>query len=395
MSRQCRAKWGKTFLYTDASWPRPGPSFKDWDHDLWAGAGRIAWTPEFEDYFVWAVNEYLRRDLIDGVYIDDVSVGRTLSLASTAYKFPGSKSGRRQGFTVMAQRRALQRLWRLFQAKGMKPQIWLHMTYCYELPMFSFARYLLNGEIFSGIKPWGKRDVMDCWSPTALRILGGSSKWGAGMEFKSILDSLDAVPLPRLAEAKYPHSRAQTAAFVTSDSGLGQGLAQSLVLKLKPTGFFSPEIKVTPWWKVSRLLDIRSPEGSRLTAAVYALPDRAFVFISNHDRKAHEVSLSIKPGTLFPGKAQIVWSDLDPGLKPPTSTIASQEDIANATKPLETEATLDLEDEVTEETLLNELEGTTQEDRELAGLVMKTKGNAAQVVIRPRDYRILEVKPVR
>ncbi len=395
MSRQCRGKWGQTFLYTDASWPRPGPGFKDWDHDLWAGAGRIAWTPEFEDYFVWAVNEYLRRDLIDGVYIDDVSVGRTLSLASTAYEFPGNKNGRRQGFTVMAQRRALQRLWRLFQAKGMKPQIWLHMTYCYELPMFSFARYLLNGEIFSGIKPWGKRDVMDCWSPTALRILGGSAKWGAGMEFKSILDSLDTVPLPRLAEAKYPHSRAQTAAFVTSDSGLGQGLAQSLVLKLKPTGFFSPDIKVTPWWKVSRLLDIRSPEGSRLTAAVYALPDRAFVFISNHDRKANEVSLSIKPGTLFPGQARIVWRDLDPGLKPPTSTIASQEDIANATKPLETEATLDQEDEVTEETLLNDLEGTTQEDRELAGLALKTKGNAAQVVIRPRDYRILEAKPVR
>ena len=74
---------------------------------------------------------------------------------------------------------------------------------------------------------------------------------------------------------------------------------------------------------------------------------------------------------------------------------SSQEDIANATKPLETEATLDQEDEVTEETLLNELEGTTQEDRELAGLVLKTKGNAAQVVIRPRDYRILEAKPVR
>lgn len=395
MSNQCRAKGGQTILYTDASWPGLGPNFQDWRHDLWAGAGRIAWTPEYEDYFVWAINEYLQRGLIDGIYIDDVSVGRTLSLASTAYEFSGSESGRRQGFTVMGQRRALLRLWRLFQAKGMEPKIWLHMTYCYELPMFSFAKYLLNGEIFSGITPWGKRDVMDCWSPTALRILGGSPKWGIGMEFKSILDSLNTVPLPRVAEATYPHARAQTAAFVTSDAGLGQGLANSLVQKLMPTGFFSPEIKVTPWWKVSSLLELKSPEGSKVTAAVYSLPDRAFIFISNHDHKVHEVTLNIKPETLFPGKTEIAWRDLDPGLKPPASSVASKEDIAQVSNPQEGVGSLEQKEEVTEETLLNELEGTTQEDRELAGLKLRTENSTSTVIVRARDYRVLEARPAR
>jgi hypothetical protein len=156
MSPQCRDKWGRCILYADASFAKPGPAFRDYDHDTHAGTGRHAWTPEFEDYVVWAVNEFLERGLIDGIYWDDVSVGNTYSLDSTAYECAGGKNGRRVGFTALAQRRTNMRLWRLFEAAGREPGIWAHMTVCHEVPLFSFCRYLANSEFTTGVESYGK-----------------------------------------------------------------------------------------------------------------------------------------------------------------------------------------------------------------------------------------------
>jgi hypothetical protein len=63
MAPQSRAKWGRCILYADASWPRTGPAFDDWRHDLF-GAGRFSWSPECEDYAVWAINEFLKRGVL-------------------------------------------------------------------------------------------------------------------------------------------------------------------------------------------------------------------------------------------------------------------------------------------------------------------------------------------
>ena len=388
MAPQCRAKWGRCILYTDASWPGYGSSFRDWNHDLHAGTGRHAWIQEFEDYVVWCVNEFLRRGLIDGVYWDDVSVGYTLSLASTAYPYAGSKNGRRVGFTALAQRRTFMRLWRVFLAHGKEPCIWPHMTFCYEVPLFSFCRYLTNGEIFSGVKEFRPRDAMDCWSPQTLRILGGAAKWGTGIHFCSTLPKT----LPDTGAARqwaYPQRRTEDAAFMAADI---MAASNSLIMKLKAEGFFSGPVRAFPWWKAGEVLDITFPEGANVLASVYVQENRAIVFVANRDREPREVAIQLKEGSLFRSKKEISWCDLDPGLKPPKSAAASKEEIARATNPLERRNTLDLGEEITEDTLLDELEGTTRQDRDLARLTLRTEGNAAQVLIRARDYRILEAR---
>ena len=71
------------------------------------------------------------------------------------------------------------------------------------------------------------------------------------------------------------------------------------------------------------------------------------------------------------------------------AAVASSEEIAKATKPTEGKDTLDMKEEVTEETLVNELEGTTKQDRDLAAMVLRVEENTAKVIIRPRDYRVL------
>jgi hypothetical protein len=413
MAPQCRAKWGRCILYADAAYPQPGPAFRDWNHDLVAGTGRLAWTPEFEDYAVWAVNEFIKRGLIDGIYWDDVSVGHTYSLASTAYEYAGSKNGRRVGFTALAQRRVNKRLWRLFQAAGKEPGIWAHMTVCYEVPIFSFCRYLSNCEFVTGVEFPGKRDAMDQWSPETLRILGGSAKWGVGYH------NLTTLPraMPNTAAARqwsYPQQRTETALYLTADQmGPPDGLGQVLVREK----VFDGPVRAYPWWKADGVVavtadgggeavakgamtpmrtasDSVAPEPAAVRAGVYALDERAIVIVANWDRKEREVVIDLDAGA-FPWAAQgVAWRDLDPGLKPPESVVAGAAEIKAATASVG--GVLAEQAEELDATALTDLmEGTSPEERALQRLQLRTEGNKAFVVVRSRDYRVLEARPAR
>jgi hypothetical protein len=140
---------------------------------------------------------------------------------------------------------------------------------------------------------------------------------------------------------------------------------------------------------------VKAPEGAAVRAGVYVPGGRAVVIAANWDREQREVTVSLKDGVLFPAGSAIAWRDLDPGLKPPEAAVASKEEIARATKATEGKDTLDVKEEITEETLVNELEGTTKQDRDLAAMVLRVEENAAKVIIRSRDYRVLEAKPIR
>jgi hypothetical protein len=379
MAPQSRAKWGRCILYADASWPGMGPTFRDWNHDLWAGAGRLAWTPECEDYAVWAINEYLVRGLIDGVYWDDVSVGYTQSLASTAYPYAKSENGRRVGFTALAQRRVNLRLWRLFAAAGKEPCIWAHMTVCYEVPLFSFCRYLSNGEFLTGVDYPKSRDAMDFWSPETLRVLGSAAKWGTGVNYLTTLPRTLPVG-PAVEQWLYPQRRAEDAAYLPADIGT---LSDGLVAKLKTAGFYTtPPAKVFPAWKAADVLTLGAPAGTKLQAGVYLFEDRAFVCVANRDREVRDVRLELKLAELFPGAKGVLWRDLDPGLKPPKQVMASEKDVQE----LDPDAAAG--DEGLKEAPLSEAE-------KLKALAVRPDGDAARVLIRARDYRILEARPVR
>jgi hypothetical protein len=204
-----RSVRGRSLIYLHSANPVPGPAFKEWNCDLKTGTGQAHWSPMFEDYAVWIFNEWIRRDMIDGIYFDDVCVGRTSSLKSTAYEFPSGTDGLRMGFTFMGQRRFLKRAWRIFQAHGKTPGISATTTLAYELPIFSFCRYVFNT---------GVGQTSDFWNPDNLRILGGAAKWGTGMIFQRIKSahmtpaSSSSIPWAQGLE------RAQTGLLSTADA---------------------------------------------------------------------------------------------------------------------------------------------------------------------------------
>ncbi|NLL84102.1 MAG: hypothetical protein GX230_07675, partial [Lentisphaerae bacterium] len=132
LRKRAGAPGSPRLFYIDYSWPRLGPSMAEFTRAGLFARGRMTWTAEVEDYMVWIINEYIRRDLIDGIYIDDTSLGSTTMTNSTAYRLADGTI--QPGFNTMGFRRFLQRVWSLYAAQGKRARIIPHMTYCYEIP---------------------------------------------------------------------------------------------------------------------------------------------------------------------------------------------------------------------------------------------------------------------
>jgi hypothetical protein len=266
------------------------------------------------------------------------------------------------------------------------------MTVCYEVPLFSFCRYLSNGEFTTGVEPYGKRDAMDFWKPETLRILGPAEKWGAGVSFLTTLPR-QMPPGPAAEQWAFPQRRAEDALYATS--GI-QTLSDGLTRKLVAEKVYDTPLRFFPWWRADEVVKVAKPEKANVLSAVYANDDRAIVFVSNFDREGErEVTIELDPASLFPGRkvSGIQWRDLDPGLEPPKVAVANAAEIAKETAAAKDAGIDSKEQPLDDEAIGDFLEGTTPEGRAKGRLEMKVEGSKARVTIRPRDYRVLEAKP--
>ncbi len=411
-----RAKFGKenpAFFYMDYSWPRPGEQFKDWNHDLWAGTGRLAWTiPEVEDYMVWIITEYIKRGLIDGIYVDDVSCGRTWSLAGTAYPWDGNKQKRRQGFTAMGFRRFCQRLWKVFRQHGKDPHIMSHMTYCFEIPALSFNMSIVNGEARM-IGLHAKHDTMDAWHRNELRIMGNGPKWGFATFWKPTVEINEGIP--KAKEVWYYHQvRALHANIMQSDMWyLWHYPSGNVILpSLRAFDMSHPKMRFIPYWEnsVTKVTAKPAPakkgekkkekgksvEGSLekdIVVGVFVKPGKALLMVSNFARTDVEVTLDLDAAKLCGKPGRTSWRDADLQPLPPKAVAASAADIKKAEKKmLNADPGLGDDDDFDLDDAENLLDGKDPRQVELERLRIQPKANTVKFIIRKRDYRLLEVK---
>jgi hypothetical protein len=397
-----REKFGKenpALFYMDYSWPKPGDLFKDWNHDLWAGTGRIAWpVPEVEDYMVWVVNEYIRRGLIDGLYVDDVSCGRTYSLAGTAYPFEGRDPPRRQGFNAMGFRRFCQRVWKLLDARDKDPHILAHMTYCFEIPALSFCMAAVNGEARM-IGLGAKHDTMDAWRRDELRIMGNAPKWGFATFWKPTVEIQGAVP-DAMAAWYYRQVRTLHANVMQADMWYlwHYPSARVILPSLYEFGMGDPELRFIPYWDNDGIPSVQAPKPDDIEVGVFHKPGRALVMVSNFAREDQDVALTVDAGKLFPGAQSVSWRDIDCSLEAPEDVVASAAEVRQAQQGIMSgELSLDAvgSDDTAVGSLEDMLEGVDPKEKERERLRLRVDGGRASFVVRKRDYRLLEATPVR
>jgi len=398
-------------MYIEYSWPRLGPSMADWSRDLWAGTGRLAWTPEVEDYYVWIMNEYFKRDIIDGLYIDDTSMGKTFSLAATAYPFPEAREGRRVGFNSMGFRRFLQRCYKCLCQQGKTPYICPHMTYCFEMPALSFCTAAVNGED-RDIFPFATHDAIDTWSLTELRVMGNGPKWGFATFWKPCVQGTENVKDRKLLQAwLHRQARAMHALITQHDIWYywHYPTGNTIIPSYVNFGMDDPELRFIPYWETKDIARVTvepaaadrkagqpaaEAKDGHILLGFYVKKDRAMLMISNLDRAEHTVTVSVNPAKLFgTGRdSELSWADIDSSLEKPEDLLAAggkggpKADV-EAGKLLGEKG-----EEPTDEQAADELEGVTPKEREAMRLAIRPSANAVTLVVRGHDYRLLEIR---
>jgi len=105
----------------------------------------------------------------------------------------------------------------------------------------------------------------------------------------------------------------------------------------------------------------------------------------------HEVTVSLKEIPLFKREGQIVWRDLDRSLKPPEKMTVKGPDV----KEMGRGSSMDLgieEETPDEEDIETQLSGEDPQDKTMERLKITVEGEQVRLLVRPRDYRILQAE---
>ena len=162
------------FLYIDRNWVGLPPNAKEYG-GIWYRSGQYRYTSRARDCYVWNIDQWLKHDLIEGIYIDDTWVGTFRDPATgPAYLMEDGKV--QPGFEFFDYHELMKRLRWSFIDNGKRPKIWCHMTHTLFTPCLAFAEFLLDGE--DRFMNWGAGwDFLDAWPAGRMRYNSGA-KWG-------------------------------------------------------------------------------------------------------------------------------------------------------------------------------------------------------------------------
>ncbi len=405
--RERAGKGNPRIFYIDYSWPKLGPSMGEYKSALWS-CGRMLWTREVEDYMVWIISEYIRRDIIDGLYIDDTSFGANMMTLGTAYTMDDGEV--QPGYNSMGFRRFLKRVRILFQQAGKTPMIIPHMTYCFEIPALSFADVCVNGEDRDIYYPTSQH-FPEVWGKDELRIQSSSAKWGFITFWKNgVVMQNDVTPGPDVSKWFYWQSRAMHA--LTYQVDLGVMWANENRATIEPSiakfDIGAKDVRFISDWKRAGIMEVtdvrlfsmlsderaapQSGHSNGVMVCAYAHKDRAMVMISNLSGTLQEVSVDFQPNALFEGAKGVTVRDMDLALTPPGKAVASKEELDKARQTM----SLDISKKNDEPELNVDdfLENTSPEKKVKERLAPKLSGNTVRVPVREWDFRLLEVRPV-
>jgi hypothetical protein len=404
--RERAGKNNPRLFYMNYSWPRLGPSMDEFKPGLW-NCGRMLWTREVEDYMTWIINEYIKRDIFDGLYIDDTSLGANSCPFGTSYLL---EDGTMQpGFNSLGFRRFLKRVRVLFQQAGKQPMIIPHMTYCFEIPALSFADACVNGEDRDIYYPTEQR-FSQVWNPDELRIQSSSPKWGFitywknGVVVKNDVKENENTQLWRYWQSRDSHSLAiQSDLWYTWADNNRDTIEPSLA----KIGLDAPDLRFIPNWRRAGIMDVKEvrilPTASELDTATpvagstnsvlvcaYARKNRALMMVSNRSTKDQSVTITIHPSALFNSTQGVRFADADLAMTPPGKPRASADDIKNAQKSMEID--LSTENGQADTTSVDELLAGQKRDKNAERLTITSKDNTVTVPVRHNDFRLVEVR---
>lgn len=275
-------------MYIDRTWSRAPDDALEYNRD-WRGWGdAVRYTKPVRDAYAYYMNEWLRRGLCDGIYIDDGWIDPTKSLwhldpaDNLSYRRAGGKaedfSDREWGFEFFDYRDMLKRIRWLFLDNKVKPRIVVHGTQTPYYPVFSFIDILLEGEDRYLSREGEDRDFITSWGIPRLRY-ASPQKWGVPVLWLPILSDgkkLESRGLP-MHRWYFQQRRAHVAGLLLHDV-MPAGAGGPFAKELAAAGLCSDQAAFLGYWEAAVPVTAADPE---VYASVYRLPDRlGLVFVN-------------------------------------------------------------------------------------------------------------------
>jgi hypothetical protein len=153
----------------------------DWTGVGWGQADTLRYTPAFQDFGAWWFNEWVRRGLCYGIYLDDTwNAPQRVAPGPCAYLLPDGHV--QPGYQWLGHREHIRRLRQVFYDHTLTPHMCTHMTHTNFIPYQSFFDVALDGEDHYNNDPNTTWDLMDRWTPARLRF-NNPEKWGIASEW--------------------------------------------------------------------------------------------------------------------------------------------------------------------------------------------------------------------
>jgi hypothetical protein len=289
-------------------------SRRDGDYFQWEwfreGGSRAAspFPPSKVDCLVWYMNEWFRRNIMDGIYLDGFTPAPDYNHETgTAYLLP---DGRIQpGNAFFGYRDYIKRLQAILHSLGKPPLITAHSTNAVPIPLLAFASVHFDGE---DVARFRDPDItfMDAWSLDRLMTLNSSER----TSLVSVLMLKGQYATRGRNPAAWAHmvrrtERSTWAIWLLFDMNVGT--PPGAVLGEVVRGYFGADVKVLPFWRNEGFLTVeallkepvtddkllpdkscwtneefrRSIGHQPLRATLYQKPDRALLVVANFLRK--------------------------------------------------------------------------------------------------------------
>ncbi|MEX0670920.1 MAG: glycoside hydrolase domain-containing protein [Pirellulales bacterium] len=244
----------------------PPADAAEWWGD-WYGSGTLRYTLECVDFTAHYHDEWVRRGLVYGIYMDD-AWNSPQRVGPVAYRLADGHV--QPGFEWRGARESLKRMRQIFYDHGLTPHMCVHLTHT-QYPMWlSFFDEMYDGEDHD-LRPAGHpTDFMNYWSPVRLRF-HNSQKFGVAPYFHGWVGNNMKAIMGKMPTWTFQQARAYAGALMVHDLGwLSESMPSAVGSEtwqtwVRPNMLTQPENVLVPYWD-PRPVAPSGPEGLYVTA---------------------------------------------------------------------------------------------------------------------------------
>jgi len=389
---------GLRTLYLDKAWfsCRAG-AYDNWE---WRSgdSSSVSLTPSFNNYLCWEMNEWIRRDIWDAVYLDECYEHPARNLeAGFSVRLP---DGSEQPGVTNFRFRELMKRWRtIFVQSGKEPFLISHLTGSWQYHGVVFCDSYLDGENHP-IVSLNSRDWIDSTSRPQFEMVQNARLWGVSSFYMPFVSeggfgNKMKSQFPRWQWRMARQAQSQFAHYETSTVYEGQGSQVYKSYWNDVLGWGAGTVSAAsfhPYWDNAKAVQVEGQGGDVLVS--YYKGDGRILLIASNRRKTDQTMRIALDLAALGLKANPSATARDSSFDPPSGEdyLGSKAVQEEARKMFESGGTIALGEEPDDKLLDAELEGPDELKARAEQWTARLEGNVLVLPVRARDFRLVAIE---